>query len=218
MKKVYIYKGFERFWHWSQASLIIFLAITGFEVHDYLHIFGFHKAVLFHRIAAYLLIGLIVFAVFWHITTGEWRQYVPTFGRLREQFRYYLVGIFRGEPHPTRKTALRKLNPLQILTYLGFKFFLIPLVVITGLLYMFHKHIDANNVIVISEFDLRTIAVWHTFGGFLLITFLILHVYMTTTGETVTSNLKAMITGYEELGEEREADPDEPSAAVGQKQ
>ena len=32
-KQVYIYKGFERIWHWSQASLIIFLAWTGFEVH-----------------------------------------------------------------------------------------------------------------------------------------------------------------------------------------
>ena len=33
MQKVYIYKRFERFWHWTQASLIIFLALTGFEVH-----------------------------------------------------------------------------------------------------------------------------------------------------------------------------------------
>lgn len=199
MKKVYIYKRFERFWHWSQASLIIFLMITGFEVHDTIHVFGFNNAVMYHRIAAYLLLGLIVFAIFWHFTTGEWRQYVPTAKKLKDQIRYYTIGIFRGGPHPTKKTALHKMNPLQVLTYLGFKLILIPIVVITGVLYMFHKHIDQNSIIVISSIPLSTIAIWHTFGAFLLVTFLVIHVYMTTTGETLTSNLKAMITGYEEF-------------------
>jgi cytochrome b subunit of formate dehydrogenase len=55
MKNVYIYKGFERFWHWSQAGLIIFLGITGFEVHDSIHVFGFERAVIYHRISAYFL-------------------------------------------------------------------------------------------------------------------------------------------------------------------
>ena len=40
MKKIYIYQRFERFWHWSQAILIIFLALTGFEVHGTFHILG----------------------------------------------------------------------------------------------------------------------------------------------------------------------------------
>ena len=201
MKKVYIYKGFERFWHWSQASLIIFLAITGFEVHGTVNIFGFNKAVYFHRVAAYLLIGLFIFAIFWHLTTGEWKQYIPTFKKLKEQIRYYTTGMFKNEPHPTKKTALSKLNPLQVLVYLGFKIVLVPIVVISGLLYLFHKHIDANNIIVISKIKLSTIAIWHTFGAILLLVFLILHVYMTTTGESLTSNIKAMITGYEELEE-----------------
>jgi hypothetical protein len=40
-------------------------------------------------------------------------------------------------------------------------------------------------------------------------TFLVAHLYLVTTGHTVTSNLKAMITGYEEL----ETDSPSPSAA-----
>ena len=32
--------------------------------------------------------------------------------------------------------------------------------------------------------------------------FLVVHVYMTTTGKTPTANIKAMITGYEEFAEE----------------
>lgn len=207
MEKVYIYKGFERFWHWSQAALILFLAITGFEVHSSYHLFGFEAAVRFHRVASYALLGLIVFAIFWHFTTGEWRQYLPTTNKLKEQIQYYSKGMFKGEPHPTRKTQLSKLNPLQRFVYLGFKILLVPLVVISGLLYMFHKTIDKNDIVVISNISLESIALWHTLGAFLLMAFIIVHVYMTTTGHTVTSNIKAMITGYEELEPEDEEQP-----------
>ena len=199
MKQVYIYKGFERFWHWTQAVLIIFLAITGFEVHGSVNIFGFEEAARFHRHASWLLVALIVFAIFWHLVTGEWKQYIPTLNNLKEQIRYYSVGMFKGEKHPVKKTGLSKLNPLQRLVYLGFKLFLVPLTIISGILYMFHKTIDQNNIVVIKEISLGSIAFWHTLGAFLLMVFLVIHVYMTTTGKTPTSNIRAMITGYEEL-------------------
>ena len=44
-EKIYVFKRFERLWHWSQASLIIFMLITGFEVHGSYHFFGFGEAV-----------------------------------------------------------------------------------------------------------------------------------------------------------------------------
>lgn len=201
MKKIYIYKKFERFWHWSQSALIIFLAITGFEVHDSIHIFGYEAAVFFHRTASYLLLGLIAFAIFWHFTTGEWKQYIPTTKKIKDQIRFYTTGIFKNERHPDQKTHLKKLNPLQVWTYLGFKILIIPVMVVSGLLYMFHKHIDANDIVVISDFSLKAIAVWHTFGAWLLVAFIIMHVYMTTTGHTPVSNIKAMITGYEDQEE-----------------
>lgn len=197
MKKVYVYKGFERFWHWSQAGLILFLAFTGFEVHGSIHVLGFEHAAMFHRVASWMLIGLIVFAIFWHMVTGEWKQYIPTTQKLAEQIRFYAVGMFRGEDHPTKKTGLQKLNPLQRLTYLGFKLVLIPVTVISGIIYMFHKSIDKNDLVVISDISLQSVAFWHTLGAFLLMIFLVVHVYMTTTGRTPTSNIAAMITGYE---------------------
>jgi len=205
MKKTYVYKGFERFWHWSQAGLIIFLAFTGFEVHGSFHILGFEHAAQFHRVASWMLIGLIIFAIFWHSVTGEWRQYIPTTRKLADQVRYYTVGMFRGEPHPTKKTGLQKLNPLQRLTYLVFKLVLIPLTVLSGIIYMFHKSIDKNDLVVISDISLQSVAFWHTLGGILLMAFLVVHVYMTTTGRTPTSNIEAMITSYEELEEEEDA-------------
>jgi thiosulfate reductase cytochrome b subunit len=202
MQKVYIYKGFERFWHWSQASLIIFLALTGFEVHGAYNIFGFEKAAEFHRTASWLLIGLIILAIFWHITTGEWRQYIPTTQKLKEQIIYYISGIFKGGHHPTEKSELSKLNPLQRIVYLGFKLVLVPMTIISGILYMLYKTFDQNNLIIIEDYPLGSIAFWHTMGAILLMIFLIIHVYMTTTGKTPTSNIKAMITGYEEFDEE----------------
>ena len=209
MHKVTIYKGFERFWHWSQASLIIFLALTGFEVHGAFNIFGFEKAVEFHRTTSWLLIGLIVFAIFWHITTGEWRQYIPTTKQLKEQIIYYFKGIFKGEHHPTEKTGLSKLNPLQRIVYLGFKLVLVPMTIISGILYMLYKTFDQNNLVVIEDYPLAGIAFWHTMGAILLMIFLVVHVYMTTTGKTPTSNIKAMITGFEEYEEEEQEVPSE---------
>ena len=66
MARIYIFKRFERFWHWSQAALIIFMLLTGFEVHGSYQFFGFENAVTYHTFAAWMIIALWVFAVFWH--------------------------------------------------------------------------------------------------------------------------------------------------------
>lgn len=201
MKRIQLYSGFERFWHWTQAALILFLAFTGFEIHGSFTFFGFREAVRYHNIAAYLLIGLIVFAIFWHFTTGEWRQYIPTLKNMRAQLEFYVFGIFRHAPHPTQKTALNKLNPLQRITYFGLKVFLFPLVVGSGLLYMFYRYPSRYGIEAINIDSLQVIALAHTIGAFLMVVFIIVHLYMITTGETALSNLRAMITGYEEVEE-----------------
>jgi len=199
MKKEYVYRGFERFWHWTQAALIVFLGTTGFEIHGSIRFFGYDQAVRYHRIAAVAFLVLIAFAMFWHFTTGEWRQYLPTWKNLRAQAKYYVFGIFRNAPHPTKKTVLSKLNPLQKLVYAGLKALVIPVMVISGLLYMFYRYPHRYEVLGLNVGGLELIAVVHTIGAFFLVSFLVAHLYLITTGRTVTSNLKAMITGYEEL-------------------
>lgn len=202
MKRVYIYKKFERFWHWSQAALIFFLGITGFEVHGSFELFGFEKAVAFHRIASYMLLALIAFSIFWHFTTGEWKQYIPTISKLKDQILYYTVGMFKNAPHPTIKSANKKLNPLQAIVYLAFKLLMAPVMVLSGILYLYFKTFDANDIIVVSDIPLEWIAWAHTLGAWLLMAFIIVHVYMTTTGHSVTANIKAMLTGWELLEDE----------------
>ena len=199
MKKVFIYQKFERFWHWSQATLIMFLALTGFEVHGTISVFGFEQAVRFHRFSAYALLLLIAFAIFWHFTTGEWKQYIPTYKNLTKQMKYYLWGMFKNEPHPTKKTVLRKLNPMQKLTYFGLKVLVIPLMVTSGILYMLYRYPQSHEIKYLNIESLEIIALVHTLAAFFLVSFIIVHLYLITTGETLTSNLKAMFTGYEEL-------------------
>lgn len=202
MNRHYVYSAFERFWHWAQAALILFLALTGFEIHSSIHFFGFDQAVRYHTLAAITLLILIAFAIFWHLTTGEWRQYLLTGKNLKAQVEYYLFGIFRDAPHPTKKTVLSKLNPLQKIVYASLKVVLIPSMVITGLLYMFYRYPQRHEVLTLNLGSLAGVAILHTLGAFLLVSFLIAHLYLITTGQTVTSNLQAMITGYEELPEE----------------
>ncbi|MGM0565274.1 MAG: cytochrome b/b6 domain-containing protein [Bacteroidota bacterium] len=202
MKKVYLYYKFERIWHWAQAILIFFLGFTGFEVHGSFTLFGFENAVAWHNIAAWAFIVLIGFAIFWHVSTDAWKQYVPTAKNLKAQVEYYLTGIFRNAPHPTKKTVLSKLNPLQRLVYLGLKVLVIPVMVVSGLLYMFYRYPSGAEMKAIDMGGLELIALIHTAGAFMLVVFVIVHLYLITTGHTLTTNLKAMITGYEEIEDE----------------
>ncbi len=203
-KEVYVYKGFERFWHWAQSILVMFLALTGFEIHGSISFFGFENAVKYHNFAAHSFIVLIVFAIFWHFTTGEWKQYIPTLKNIQAQANYYLFGIFKNAQHPTKKTVLSKLNPLQKIVYFGLKVLIIPVIVSSGLLYMFFRYPQNSGIQSLKVESLETIAIIHTLAAFLLIAFIIAHLYLITTGETVTSNLKAMLTGYEDLEDHNE--------------
>ena len=198
-EKVYIYKAYERFWHWTQAFLVLFLALTGFEIHGSLNLFGFETAVTLHNNAAWAFIILTIFTIFWHFTTGEWRQYLPTTKNLKAQAEYYIFGIFRNAPHPTRKTTLSKLNPLQRLVYLSLKILIFPEMIISGLAYMYFHNVKDGEVVSLGIRSLERVALAHTLGAFILVAFVIVHLYLITTGHTISSNLKAMLTGWEEL-------------------
>ena len=197
VERIYVFKRFERFWHWAQATLIILMLITGFEVHGAYNLLGFEQAANYHSILAWALVGLWVFAIFWHVTTGEWKQYIPTTEKIVAMVRFYSTGIFKGAPHPFRPTVLRKHNPLQRLAYLGVLLLIGPLLWLTGWLYLFYGSWQAWGL---SDYlSLEWVAFFHTAGAFMMLAFLIGHVYLTTTGHTPTAHIRAMITGWEEV-------------------
>jgi thiosulfate reductase cytochrome b subunit len=147
-----------------------------------------------------------VFAIFWHLITGEWKQYIPTPKGMWEVMRYYTVGIFNPDlPHPYKKTRLAKHNPVQRAAYSTFNLLITPIIWITGLLYMFYNDWDA---IGLDEgwITLAGVALVHTAAAFAMLVFFIGHVYMAGfTAKPFYGYIKAMITGYEEV--EVEGDP-----------
>lgn len=195
MARVYIFNRFERFWHWTQAALIITMLLTGFEVHGTYQWLHWEKAAHLHTNAAWALMALWVLAIFWHFTTGEWRQYIPTTHKIVDVGLFYAFGIFKGQHHPYLKTKDKKHNPLQRLAYLGVKLFINPLIWCSGLLYMFYNQLAASGLI---GLPLATIAVVHTLAAFLMLLFLIVHIYLGTAGHTPTAHMKAMITGWDD--------------------
>ncbi|MDP1635016.1 MAG: cytochrome b/b6 domain-containing protein [Gallionellaceae bacterium] len=195
--RIFLYKRYERFWHWSQALLVISMLITGFEVHGSYYLFGFGKAVELHTIFAWTLLTLWAFTIFWQFTTGEWRQYIPTLKKVDAMVRYYAFGIFRDAPNPFHKTADKKHNPLQRLAYLALLSILSPVIWGSGLFYLFYAYWKSWGVD--AYLSLEAVALIHTAGAFMMLVFFIAHVYLTTTGHTPTAHIKTMITGWEEV-------------------
>jgi len=161
-----------------------------------LALFGFHRAVKIHNFVGLAWLIAFAFFVFWIFTTGEWKQYIPTTKKMFLVMRYYGYGIFRGEAHPVPKRREAKHNPLQRLTYLALAAFLLPFQMITGFLYWGYNAWPAWGL---GGLSLQVLAALHTLGAFAILTFLAVHIYMTTTGHRILAHIKAMITGWEEV-------------------
>jgi thiosulfate reductase cytochrome b subunit len=204
-KRVQVYPLFIRLWHWSQALIIFMLMFTGFTVHGSLNLITFDTAVKIHNAAGLLLIGEAFAMFFYYITTGRWKQYKSLFDvdGMIKQARYYAYGIVRGEPHPIHPTEISHLNPLQKITYLVFKAALLPIMGITGTMYLYREYLEENlySRLGIKLFVIGNVAMWHTIVAFALLAFIIVHVYMTTTGKTIFSHVHVMATGWEEKEE-----------------
>jgi thiosulfate reductase cytochrome b subunit len=195
-RQVLIFSRFERFWHWTQMVLIATLLVTGFGVHGFHRLLDFKDAVTLHTLAALALGVLWIFAIFWHLTTGTWRHYVPSAKGLWEVTRFYAWGIFQGEGHPYRKAYWRKHNPLQALAYLGLKLFLFPAIWVSGIAYLLYglwQHLPHA-----SEW-LSWVALVHTATAFAIAAFIIIHIYLLTTGHSFAEHVKPMITGFDEV-------------------
>lgn len=216
---VYMYTTYERIWHWLQALAIILLLLTGIEIHvTRMGILDFALAVRVHNVLGFLVLANAIFAAFFHLASGEIQQYLPRpqgfFGQAIRQAQYYLGGIFRGEPHPFEKRPDRKLNPLQQVTYLMILNVLLPLQVITGILIWGAQRWPAVDGMLGG---LTFLAPLHAFGAWMFAAFLLMHVYLTTTGPTPLAHLQAMVVGWEGMEtDERTMEPvTEPATRSG---
>ncbi len=198
------FQRLERFWHWAQATLIISLLITGFNVHDSIRLFSFARAAQYHIILAWALTVLWVFAIFWHMVTGvwpmltgKWRQSIPSRGsQIMAMLHFYAIDIFLAGGHPFHRTRQQKHNLPQRATYLTLNIGIVPVIWTSGWLYLFYDSWGAGGL---GQRYLGAIAMVHTAAAFAILVFLVVHLYLAfTVSDTPLGNLKAMITGYEE--------------------
>jgi thiosulfate reductase cytochrome b subunit len=207
MKKVYLYSVYERIWHWIQAFGVTLLLFTGFIISfsGHLGIINFQTAVSIHNIIGIILVLNAFLAFFYNLAGGLLKRYMPD---LEDFFplgfahvQYYLYGIFRGAPHPFDKTPEKRLLPLQKIVYFIILNVLLPLMIVTGVL----KYSLKFSPVYAELFGgLSILGPLHRFGAWLFLSFVIVHIYMTTTGHTPFSSMIAMITGYENVTDEEE--------------
>ena len=201
-KRVYMYDAYERFWHWLQTITIILLLLTGLVIHrpDLFGMFSFSHMVTLHNLLAIVLVANAALALFWHLASGQIRQFIPRpygfFDQAIVQAKFYLHGIFRGKGHPFEKTYQKKLNPLQQISYFGLLNVLLPFQIITGAMMW---GVQQWPEIATMMGGLPYLAPFHTLIAWLLATFVIAHVYLTTTGSTVGADINAMVTGWENV-------------------
>ncbi|MGE5463587.1 MAG: cytochrome b/b6 domain-containing protein, partial [Syntrophothermus sp.] len=208
---VYMYESYRRFWHWLQTITIVLLLFTGLIIHrpDIFGIFSFRGVVTMHNVLAVILVINAALSLFYHVTTDRMRQFIPRpygfFDDAILQARYYLSGIFKHEPHPFEKTPDSRMNPIQKATYFAILNVLLPLQILTGALMW---GVQALPGMAGPLGGLQVLAPFHAFIAWMFAAFILVHVYMTTTGATPLEATKAMITGYEdvEVHEEHEED------------
>lgn len=201
-KRVLMYDAYRRFWHWLQAVSIVALLATGLIIHrpDLFAAFSFSAVVSLHNILAALLVINAALSLFYHLATERIREFIPRpygfFDDAIRQTKYYLAGIFKGEPHPFDKRPDDRLNPLQKLTYLGILNVLLPLQIVTGaLMWGVQRWPEVAGALG----GLPLLAPFHSLVAWLFASFILAHVYLTTTGATPLEAIRGMVTGYEEV-------------------
>ena len=201
-ERVHMYDAYERLWHWLQASAIMVLLFTGLVIHKphFFGMFSFPYMVSVHNVLGFVLLINAALALFYNLASGEIRQYIPEpkgfIHRSLAQAMYYSQGIFAGREHPLEKTKANKLNPLQQITYLAILNILLPAQVITGVLIW---GLQRWPNIAAELGGLPMLALVHTLVAWAFATFIVMHIYLTTTGHSPTAGIKSMIGGFDDV-------------------
>jgi thiosulfate reductase cytochrome b subunit len=138
--------------------------------------------------------------LFYNLVSGDIKRFIPQphgfFNQAIEQVIFYTKGIFKNEVHPFEKTREKRLNPLQKITYFGILNVLLPLQVLTGLLmWGVQRWPETANALG----GLPFLAPFHTLIAWTFASFIVAHVYLTTTGQTAMAGIKSMIIGWDDV-------------------
>lgn len=198
--KMYLHPVPERIWHWIHALLILLLILSGIQIHwaDSINIFGgFSHAVAVHNWAGILLVADFLFWLLYNLISRRITHYILKKEEIHPglivQARYYLFDIFLNRPHPYSASEDNKFNPLQKLVYLVTMFLLMPLLLISGIVFLYPMSFSS---LITAIGGLKVVCIMHFIMGTVFASFFVVHIYLATTGHTVLTDFKSMITGY----------------------
>ena len=158
---------------------------------------SFKQAIYFHNVVGLITIADFLLWFWYNLLSRRIVHYLFFPGEIRTgllvQAKFYAYGIFKGEPHPYPHSYANKFNPLQKLSYFAVMFILVPLLLFTGVLFMYPM---AYSGLIEILGGLHIIAGSHILLAFVFVSFLIVHMYLATTGTTLSDQYKSMVTGW----------------------
>jgi thiosulfate reductase cytochrome b subunit len=186
----------------ANAILFILLICSGLCIHfagQGSALMSFEFAVSMHNITGIILVFTYLVFIIGNAITGNGKYYRVTwnglFGRLKKQFLFYTIGIFKKQAPPFPFSVERKFNPMQLFSYTLVMYFFMPLMVFSGLALFFPEQIPTQ---IFNKSGIHLIDMVHIVSGFIMTVFMMIHIYFCTMGTKVSSNFKSMINGWHE--------------------
>lgn len=207
-KKVYIHPLPVRIWHWVNALGFLILIATGLQIRylEMAQVLPFRTAINIHNWVGFVLIGNFFLWLGFYLFTDKITVYLPEMNPKKyfedawRQIKFYGYGIFLGEENPHQPTMHHKFNPLQIMMYQIIMLLLLPILFVSGLLLW-----DVKRFSYLVELfgGVRVVDTVHVLLFIVFTGFLIMHLYLITLGHTRSAHIKAMVTGYEEVPDDK---------------
>jgi thiosulfate reductase cytochrome b subunit len=210
MKRIYIHPLPVRIWHWTNAVGFVLMILTGLQLRymDLIDVISFRTAVQLHQWIGVVLIANFAIWLGFYLFTDKIKAYHPELSPRKHflgsfrQIMYYGYGIFKGDPNPHHITAYHKFNPLQSMLYQIVMLLLVPIQFYTGILLWDVKRFSAQ-----VEFlgGVRVVDTIHVLIFIFFVSYILIHAYLGSLGETRSAHYKAMWTGYEEAPDDHPA-------------
>jgi thiosulfate reductase cytochrome b subunit len=175
------YPFWLRLWHSVNGILFLILIITGLMMQyaspQRLEI-SYGTVIAIHNFCGIFLIVSWIFFIIANGLSSNGSYYWPKSKVFKEsliQFRYYAIGMFKGEPKPFKDDKKRKFNPLQQLAYWSTMYLFAPLMVLTGFIMLNIERllIDNQSLIIYQICDFI-----HLCAAFMISVFLVIHLYL----------------------------------------
>jgi thiosulfate reductase cytochrome b subunit len=193
-----LYPLWIRAWHAAQGLVFLGLVVTGLSLHYAGRapaLLPFPDAVRWHNLLGITAAGLYGLFLVVNVLSANRKHYFRWHpGLIRDaiaQMWFYTWDVFT-KPQPFARTAERKLNPAQQLTYVGTMYVVVPAVVVTGVMLLFPEHAPEQ---VAGAGGLWPAAIVHLGASYALSVFCVLHVYLATTGKRASTHFREILVG-----------------------